>query len=192
MRRHIIASFAALALVIVGTWTPSVSAQEVASPKIATINMLHVERDALAFQDLRAKYVAANQAFDESARASDSALRAEGTELQQQRAVLAPDAFNQRVAAFTERQRQLQEDFSRRKNAIEQARLVAAEQVKVEMRQIVVAISEQQGINLVLNSSNLNQGLGSVIMLSSEEIDITKLVVSQLNARIQTVNYQPQ
>lgn len=187
-----IQTFFALVLFTIGILSHGVSsAQVIADPKIATLDMLRVENEALAFQDLRAKYTAATRAFEESARASEGALRAEGQELEQQRAVLSPEAFTQRVSAFTERQRQLQEEFSARKNAVEQARLVAAEQVKVQLREIIVSLSQEQGINLVLNSSNLNQGLRSIIMLSSEEIDITKRVVELLDQRITSVTYQP-
>lgn len=192
MRHAVLAVSMVLMVVTLPMVSGLVAAQSVADPKIATLDMLRVERDALAFQDLLAKYNAANAAFDESARSSDGQLRAEAQELQQQRAVLSSEAFNQRVAEFKERERQLNEEFSSRKTSIERARLAAAEQVKSVMRQILVSLSSEYGVNLVLNSSNLNQGLGSVIMLSSDEIDITGQVVEALNAQIQSVTFQLQ
>jgi Skp family chaperone for outer membrane proteins len=166
--------------------TPAISyAQDVAAPKIAVLDVPEIERRALVWQDLRAKFKQANEATLTELRQMQASLEEDGKALQQQQAILSADAFAAKRKEFEERLQQSNKKAAERKQAMEKALAEAKGQIVTYYREIVGEIATTNGINLILDRS-----LGDpTIVLATDDIEITDVVIEQLDKRVQTIDF---
>tara|TARA_R100001163_G_C5057932_1_gene194483 strand:+ start:1063 stop:1659 length:597 start_codon:yes stop_codon:yes gene_type:complete len=166
--------------------TPVISyAQDVAAPKIAVLDVPEIERRALVWQDLRAKFKQANEATLTELRQMQASLEEDGKALQQQQAILSADAFAAKRKEFEERLQQSNKKAAERKQAMEKALAEAKGQIVTYYREIVGEIATSNGINLILDRS-----LGDpTIVLATDDIEITDIVIERLDIRVQTIEF---
>ncbi len=166
--------------------TPVISyAQDVAAPKIAVLDVPEIERRALVWQDLRAKFKQANEATLTELRQMQASLEEDGKALQQQQAILSADAFAAKRKEFEERLQQSNKKAAERKQAMEKALAEAKGQIVTYYREIVGEIATTNGINLILDRS-----LGDpTIVLATDDIEITDIVIERLDKRVQTIEF---
>lgn len=166
--------------------TPAISyAQDVAAPKIAVLDVPEIERRALVWQDLRAKFKQANEATLTELRQMQASLEEDGKALQQQQAILSADAFAAKRKEFEERLQQSNKKAAERKQAMEKALAEAKGQIVTYYREIVGEIATSNGINLILDRS-----LGDpTIVLATDDIEITDIVIERLDKRVQTIEF---
>lgn len=166
--------------------TPVIShAQDVAAPKIAVLDVPEIERRALVWQDLRAKFKQANEATLTELRQMQASLEEDGKALQQQQAILSADAFAAKRKEFEERLQQSNKKAAERKQAMEKALAEAKGQIVTYYREIVGEIATSNGINLILDRS-----LGDpTIVLATDDIEITDIVIERLDKRVQTIEF---
>lgn len=164
---------------------PLAHAQSVAPAKIAVIKMNTLERDALAWKDLRTKFQAENQKVVDELRAAQETFESERESLIQQQTILAPDAFTVKREEFEARFRNMSQQAALRKQALEQALLQSRSEIIGVIREIVVGIADEQGLNLILDASNADP----TIILSRPEIEITDIVLKALDQRLSAVSF---
>ena len=166
--------------------TPVISyAQDVAAPKIAVLDVPEIERRALVWQDLRAKFKQANEATLTELRQMQASLEEDGKALQQQQAILSADAFAAKRKEFEERLQQSNKKAAERKQAMEKALAEAKGQIVTYYREIVGEIATSNGINLILDRS-----VGDpTIVLATDDIEITDIVIERLDKRVQTIDF---
>jgi outer membrane protein len=166
--------------------TPAISyAQDVAAPKIAVLDVPEIERRALVWQDLRVKFKQANEATLTELRQMQASLEEDGKALQQQQAILSADAFAAKRKEFEERLQQSNKKAAERKQAMEKALAEAKGQIVTYYREIVGEIATSNGINLILDRS-----LGDpTIVLATDDIEITDIVIERLDKRVQTIEF---
>jgi Skp family chaperone for outer membrane proteins len=162
-----------------------VVAQELAPARIAVLEMRRIEAEALAWKDLRTKFQQANERILGELRGIQEGLEQEGQELQQQQAILAPEAFEERRQAFEQRLQGINQQAAQRRQALEKALFEARTQIIDQIQQIVLDISEEQGLNLIMDRSNADP----TIVLAKPEIEITQEVIRRLDARITSVQF---
>lgn len=160
-------------------------AQNVAAPKIAVLDVPEIERRALVWQDLRVKFKKANEATLAELRQMQASLEEDGKALQQQQAILSADAFAAKRKEFEERLQQSNKKAAERKQAMEKALAQAKGQIVTYYREIVGEIASTNGINLILDRS-----LGDpTIVLATDDIEITDVVIERLDKRVQTIEF---
>lgn len=161
------------------------SAQEIGAARIAVLEMRGVEANALAWKDLREKFQAANQRILGELRGIQEDLSEEGQALQQQQAILSPEAFEEQRQAFEQRLQSVNQDAAERRQAIEKALADARKQILAEFNQVLVEIANEENLQLILDRSNADP----TIVLTSPDIDITERVVQRLDQRITSVDF---
>jgi outer membrane protein len=160
-------------------------AQDIAPAKIAVIKMQTLEREALAWKDLRAKFQAENDKVVAELRAAQATFESEREALLQQQAILAPDAFTAKREEFEARFRNMSQQTALRQQALERALLQSRAEIIEVVREIVVGIAEAQGLNLILDASSADP----TIVLSKPEIEITDTVLRELDSRLSAVSF---
>ncbi|MDF1748631.1 MAG: OmpH family outer membrane protein [Alphaproteobacteria bacterium] len=166
------------------TVTPSY-AQDVAAPKIAVLDVPEIERRALVWQDLRVKFKAANEVILNELRQMQASLEEEGKSLQQQQAILSADAFAAKRKEFEERLQLSNKKAAERKQAMEKTLAEAKGKIVGYYREIVGEIATKNGINLILDRS-----VGDpTVVLATEDIEITDVVIERLDKRVQTIDF---
>jgi Skp family chaperone for outer membrane proteins len=164
---------------------PSSYAQDVAAPKIAVLDVPEIERRSLVWQDLRVKFKKANEATLNELRQMQAGLEEDGKALQQQQAILSAEAFAAKRKEFEERLQQSNKKAAARKQAMEKALAEAKGKIVGYYREIVGEIATTNGINLILDRS-----VGDpTVVLATEDIEITDIVIERLDKKVQTVDF---
>lgn len=158
-------------------------AQQMPSPVIAVIDVGAVERQSVAWQSLRDQIEARRAAFQSQLETEQRGLEEERNSLLAQQNVLAPEVFQQRQQEFRKKLAELQGIANQRKQELDRLYASARRQIRESLREVVVEIAQERGINLMLNMSREDRTVSYVDgqLLVSEE------ALKRLNARIQTV-----
>jgi Skp family chaperone for outer membrane proteins len=112
-------------------------------------------------------------------KARDAALRAEGAQLQQQLAILAPAVKAAKIRAFEAKQAALQGEVQKQQGMIQGGVLKARQQVEVALGPILQKIMTERGANLLLDRN--------AVVLGTVDVDVTALAISRLNQTLPTV-----
>lgn len=188
MSRSIRAYLFAAGLVFVFAFSGVSHAQQMPSPVIAVIDVGAVERQSVAWQSLRDQIEARRAAFQSQLETEQRGLEQERDALLSQQNVLAPDVFQQRQQEFRQKLAELQGIANKRKQELDRLYASARRQIREALREVVVEIAQERGINLMLNMSREDRTVSYVDgqLLVSEE------ALERLNQRIQTVVLEEQ
>jgi outer membrane protein len=150
------------------------------APKILVINRGQILQTSKVGQDIgRQVQALANQAKADMA-AQSRALQAEGAALQQQVAILAPDAKQKKIAAFQTKEQALQAAAQRKEAQIQGGLDAAQRTVAGALEPILSSLMQQRGANIILDKS-------AVVFANSSAFDITQAAIDQLNQKMPTV-----
>lgn len=160
---------------------PSAWAQKKTSPPvIAVVDVQAVMQSAEAPKGIRAQMQKAQASFQQSLQGKNDELKKVDQDLQQQRTVLAPDAFQQRQREFEQKVEAAQRDIQERRGKLEGAFNGATQQVETAVVQVVSQIAGESGVTVVLSKS--------AAIYVAADLDITKEVVKRLNSKLPSVN----
>lgn len=179
--RTVIAVFVAVASMM----SVNAAAQDIPPVKVAIVEMQRIQNEASAWKDLSQKLKAAQEKVLQDLQPQQSALEEEAKALQQQQAILAPEAFETKVAEFEQKRREMVQTSNERRQAVERALVEAKNRIIKEIRDILVGITEEKGYNLILDQSNADP----TIVVASPEINITETVIKRLDQKLPTVEF---
>lgn len=188
MSRSIRAYLFAVGLLFVFAVSGHSYAQQMPSPVIAVIDVGAVERQSIAWQSLRDQIEGRRAEFQSQLESEQRALEEERNALLSQQNVLAPDVFQQRQQEFRKKLAELQGVARQRKQELDRLYASARRQIREALREVVVAIAQERGINLMLNMSREDRTVSYVdaqLLVSDEALE-------RLNQRIQTVDLSKQ
>lgn len=172
-----------LPLVIAAAVTPAVpalAAPGVPAPRILVLNRAAILQLSKAGKDVARQVQAyGNQAKAELAGRA-KALQAEGQQLQQQIAILAPDVKQKKIADFEAKQNALQGEAQRREAAIQGGLMKAQQTIEQTLGPILQNIMQQRGANIILDKN-------AVVFANSAAFDITPDAVAQLDQKLSTL-----
>jgi outer membrane protein len=150
------------------------------APKILVINRQAILQFSKVGQDIARQVNAyAVQAKNDMAGQS-KALQTEGQALQQQIAILAPDAKQKRIDAFQAKEAGLQATAQRKEQAIQGGLLKAQQAVETVLGPILQGLLQQRGANMILDKQ-------AVVFANSAAFDITQAAIDQLNQKMSSV-----
>ena len=150
------------------------------APKILVINRAQIMQTSKVGQDIARQVQAmANQAKADMA-AQSRALQAEGQALQQQVAILAPDAKQKKIDAFQQKEAGMQAAAQRKEAAIQGGVMKAQNQVAQVLEPILMALMQQRGANMILDKN-------AVVFANTGAFDITQPAIDQLNQKMSSV-----
>jgi Skp family chaperone for outer membrane proteins len=181
-----IAALAAAALLSVSlaqAAPPPPPPQGIPQPKILMVDHGGVLRGSAVGQSIMKQIQALSVAAENGLKARDTALRAEGAQLQQQLAILAPAVKKQKITAFEAKQQALQADVQKQQSLIQGGLLVARQQIERALVPILQKIMVERGANMLLERG--------AVLVSAQQFDITAVTIQRLNQVLPTVQVKP-
>ena len=165
-----IAVFAPLAPVSVA------SAQAVGEAKIILVDFNRVTTEALVGQDVAAQLESNRVKIEGRASELDQALAAERADLERQQSLLAPDAFEERVRAFSQRQLAARTELEQLNAQHQRAAQQASLEIQRTLRPIILNIMEERGATIVLDKLTVYHSVGG--------LDATTQVIEKLDGAL--------
>lgn len=170
-----------LAVVVLSVAPMPLAAQggDLPQPVIAVVNVEAILREAAAAASIRQQiddYTVEFQAIIDEER---SKLEAEGTEIQEQRTLLAPEAFTQRRQEWQQNNADLQEYVKAVRRVMSESMRRASQRVETALSEEIGKLAEERGFNLVLNRAQA--------LYAADALDLTEAALSRLNERLPDV-----
>jgi outer membrane protein len=180
-RKMIAVSVALIAFGMLAAFTPASAqtAKKYPTPVVAIVDVQKVMNTSEAAKGIKAQVDKLRASYQATVQSKNDELRKMEQDLQQQRAVLSPDALQQRQRDFEQKVASAQKDVQDRRTKIEIALDKAMQQVEETVKQIVEQISKENGITLVLPAQ--------AVIHAEPDMDITPEVLRRLNARLTKV-----
>src|SRR5579872_2711047 len=148
--------------------------------KILLIDRQAILRFSKVGQDVARQIEAyGNQAKGEIA-GQQKALQAEAAKLQQDVAILAPDAKAKKIAEFDAKQNGMQAAAQRKEQMIQGGLLKAQQTIALTLEPILQTLMQQRGANMILDKN-------AVVFASPQAVsafDITKPAIDQLDQKL--------
>ncbi|NQW09681.1 MAG: OmpH family outer membrane protein [Alphaproteobacteria bacterium] len=154
-------------------------AQEAKLP-IAVVDVQGVMRASKAAKVIQTKIDARRDTYQEEVTAEERRLRQAEQELVQQRAILSPEAYQQRVKDFQTEVAEVQRGVQSRKRTLDEAFAKAMNEVRRTLVGVVAEIAEHNGIKVVLFKSQ--------IVIAEKTLDISEQVLARLDERLPSVD----
>lgn len=184
MSRRLVA--AAVLAMMAAVWHPAGSAlAQTAAPTgtavlpIAVVDVQGIVRAAKAAKAIHAQIESRRSAYQEQVSSEEKRLRLAEQDLAQQRAVLAPDAYQQKVREFQSQVAEVQRKVQSRKRELDETFARAMNEVRKSLVSVVAEIAEERGIKLVLFKSQ--------IVIAEKALDVSDETLQRLNERLPTV-----
>jgi Skp family chaperone for outer membrane proteins len=158
---------------------PAKPPQGTPMPKILVIDRAAILRGSAVGQSIMKQVQQLTIAAENGLKARDQALRAEGAQLQQQLAILAPAVKAAKIKAFEVKQAALQGEVQKQQGLIQGGVLKARQQVEVALGPILQKIMQERGANLLLDRN--------AVVLGTVDVDVTGVAIARLNQTLPTV-----
>ena len=180
MFRKVLALAALVALALPGVALAQAAGNKVPPAVIAVIDGQRITRDAAALKNARQQLEQFRFNFQSEIAKEEEKLRAEEQEIARQRAVLSPEAFEQRRQGFQGKVVELQKRIQERSQSLEKMLNGVREQVTLQVVEILKGLAQERGFNMVLDRAQVQIFIG-------DSIDITQEVLKRLDQRLPSV-----
>jgi len=148
-------------------------------PLILVLNEAQVVKDSKAGQSVAAQLEKLGEQVEAELAAEADKLRKEGEQLQEQRELLAEDAFQQQVREFQQKQQRLQQLRDVKVRELQISENQAIQKISEALRPILEEIVETREATHLLDRSQL--------LYVTADFDISQEVLQKLDAKLQTV-----
>lgn len=147
--------------------------------RFAVIDVQKILRDAAATRTIRPQVEKLKDEYQTRFKKEEDELRVADQELQNKRALLSPEAFDQERRAFQSRATELQRQVQEARRSLDEVLGGAMSVVQSAIEDIVKQYAEEQKIQFILHRP--------VVMRMDARFDITDEVLKRLNARLPSV-----
>jgi Skp family chaperone for outer membrane proteins len=175
--RHLgLAAAMALAVLVAGAEAP---AQTVAPPVIIIVDVQQILRDSLVARNIQSQMSQRTERYTKEVTQQEDELRHVQDQLEKQRNVLAPEAFNAKMRDFQQRYDALDHGVQVTRQALQQAYNDAMTKVENTALQIIADIAAERKANLVLTKA--------AVLFEAPGLDITQEVIRRLDVKLPLV-----
>ncbi len=154
------------------------SAQDAAFP-VAVVDVQDILRSSAAAQQVQARIDDRRQAYQRQVTDEEQVLRQTEQDLQQQRAILASEAYQQRLREFRDRVAEVQRSVQQRRRALDQAFAASMNKVRDTLVEVIAELADENGVKVVL--------LKTQIVIAEKSLDISEEALRRLNERLPSV-----
>ncbi|MEQ8861921.1 OmpH family outer membrane protein [Thalassobaculum sp.] len=184
MRSIIMARFAASCLIVMLlSWSavdrPALAQTSAAQLPIAVVDVQGIMRAAQAAKGVQDQIEKRREAYQAQVSSEEKRLRQAEQDLAQQRTVLAPDAYQQKVREFQAQVADVQRKVQMRKRELDETFAAAMNELRGALVSVVAELAEQRGIKLVLFKSQ--------IVIAEKSLDVSEETLQRLNERLPTI-----
>lgn len=176
-RRHLgLAAAMAVAILLAG---PAAPAQTVAAPVIIIVDVQQILRDSLVARNIQSQMSQRTERYTKEVTQQEDELRHVQDQLEKQRNVLAPDAFNAKMRDFQQRYDALDHGVQVTRQTLQQAYNDAMTKVENTALQIIADIAAEKKANLVVTKA--------AVLFEAPGLDITQEVIRRLDVKLPLV-----
>lgn len=169
----------AVVAALAGGLMPVARAQQMEPTVIAVVDIQRLLHESRSGQSIEQQMDAMRQTFADGISQREGALRQEEQDLQDQAALLAPEVLAERRRLFEEKVVALQRDVRAQQQALEQTYGSGIDQVRQAIIEILSAMVDERGIDLVVPQT--------AVLVGTRNLDITDDVLARLDERLPTV-----
>jgi outer membrane protein len=155
-------------------------AQTVTAPVVVIVDVQQILRDSLVAKNVQAQMDRRTQRYTQEVTDEENELRQTQNELEHQRTVLTPDAFNAKMRAFEQRYDALDNSVQVTRQALQKSYNDAMTKVENTALQIISNIAAERKANLVLTKA--------AVLFEAPGMDITQEVIRRLDQKLPQVN----
>jgi outer membrane protein len=141
--------------------------------RFGVVDVEDLERDAIMNKDMNAQMNELRKKLSEEVKQEEAELRKASDELQRQKVLLAPDAFDQEVRKFRQRELAFQKKIQDRNNDFNRVRIYARNAFAKELNRSLAEITKEHEFTLILRRSQT--------LVVADFLDITKVVLDRIN-----------
>jgi Skp family chaperone for outer membrane proteins len=170
----------AMAILLAGT-VASASAQGLTG--VAVMDVQRVLHESSAGKSVQKQLEKQRTAYSQELSKQEKELRAAEQELNRQRTLISPEAFNERRRQFEQKVGNLQREAQSRKRDFDKMQGGAIRTMEAAITEIVQAIASERKFTLILPKN--------ATILHTPELEITDEVMKRLNAKLPSVKVQP-
>lgn len=163
----------------VGLAGTPLAGQEIAPPLIVIVDVQEILRDSLVAKNVQAQMTQQTDRYTKEVADQENELRRTQDELERQRTVLSPDAFNAKMRDFQQRYDTLDHGVQATRQALQQAYNDAMTKVENTALQIISDIAGERKANLVVTKA--------AVLFTAEGLDITQEVIRRLDEKLPSV-----
>lgn len=165
-----------------GTADSFAQAERRPTPVLGIVDTDLLLQDSLAAKGVRLERDKYITLYQNQVKDMETKLRAEEQELTQQRAVLAPDVFQERAQTFQQKLADFQGSLRDKQERLDFAFQQSMQEIGQTIILVAGEVSKEKGINAVMARNQL--------MIFDPGMDITSLVLEKLNQRLVAVAFQ--
>ncbi|MGQ0674934.1 MAG: OmpH family outer membrane protein [Rhodospirillales bacterium] len=149
------------------------------APVVAVVDIDRIRESSNASKSVRDQLEKHRGAFQDEISKQENELRNAEQELNKQRTVLSPEAFNQRRLQFEQRVSEVQRQVQARRRQLESAMATSMTEVNRAVVDAVQEVATAHGANLVLPKSQ--------IILVDKAMEVTEEVLVMVNKKLPAV-----
>jgi outer membrane protein len=175
-----LAAAAVIALVVSPAFTAPLRAQSpLPAPVILIVDLQQILQDAKAAKGVQAIINQEYSSYTKEVAQQEDELQKARADLERQRTVLAPDAFNTRARDLQQRYDELGQVVQGRRQSLQQSLNEAMAQVKNAALQVIADIVKERKANLVIEKQ--------AVVFEAEGMDVTADAVARLDQKLTSV-----
>lgn len=152
------------------------NAQSTPEARIILIDFGRVTTESLVGQDVAAQLESNRARLETRAGELDQLLQVERQELERQQSIIAPDAFEERVRGFQQRQLNAQNEIEQLNGQHQRAAQQASIEIQRVLRPIIIDVMESKGATIVFDRNQAYHSIGG--------LDVTTTVIDNLNSAL--------
>lgn len=149
--------------------------------RVGVIDLAFVLRNAEVTVKIRELLNNKRVEFNKEFSVIEQGLRQQEKELQEKRALLSKDAYNEEVRKFQDSVARLQQDVQSKRQSLDRAFQDAQDKLRARSMEIITNLAAERRLDLVLNRDTDTAQNRNIVLIFRQELNITQTVLEQLN-----------
>ncbi len=146
---------------------------------VGVIDAERILRQSTAYQGIRPQMQTLRKQFEDRFRAAEGELRTTKRNIEQERAILSPEAFAQRQREFRQRVQTVQRDMQGVNRILDRAMSDGVAKIQLKAHEIVRELAQEMKLDLILTNV--------AVAFARPKFDLTDRVLERLNKRMPSV-----
>jgi Skp family chaperone for outer membrane proteins len=159
--------------------SPKPAAPAVENIRLGVIDMQFIQREARALRGIRPQIEKLRDGYQAQFKKEDEELRAAVQDLQRQRSILAPEAFDERRRELQKRANDKQRSEQEARQKLEQVIGGAMANVNTALHEVVADVAREKSLHIILQKST--------VMLMERRFEITREVLKRLDEKLPVI-----
>lgn len=152
--------------------------------RLAVIDMQRAEQGTKIWKNYQQQAEVLVTAYQKDAKDVQQRLEDEKRDLDSQKSLLSPEAYNQRVAEFTRKAQLAQRNFTLKKQALDKVLGDARQVIQKVLNRVLLQIAIDYKFDVVLRRTSADQS----VVVSRDLLEISPIVIDRVDKEITEVN----